>query len=318
MPPAGPAPGRSSNCPTQALHGYGGRHAAGTVDSSHDPAPAALPAGVTDPSVLRPRYVCAIDDQVHNRCSVMAQDASAGRWPTAARRSECSARSVCWRFRIFGRRPRCRVPDARPGRRTRRGGRLWRGRLPLPRGGHPAAWLVRDVLDKRGDRRLDLLATSSPDSGQCGDWSRLRRAVSLAGTVRVRRGGLGRRSRKMQGLKPGSDPGMARLTSGAAPPARNQGPGGSLPGQDAGHPCTVRAITRCELPGATAGAHDPSRRPAVLGDICRRAVLLPEALDRRPAVQRDDLLGLAGPVHEGRQVLPALPRQPPVLDHAGR
>jgi len=47
-------------------------------------------------------------------------------------------------------------------------------------------------------------------------------------------------------------------------------------------------------------------------------VPLPEALDRRPAVQRDDLLGLAGPVHEGRQILPALPRQPPVLDHAGR
>ena len=84
-------------------------------------------------------------------------------------------------------------------------------------------------------------------------------------------------------------------------------------------PCTVRAITRCELPGATAGAHDPSRRPAVLaGDVCRQAVPLPEALDHRPAVQRDDLLGLAGPVHEGRQVLPGVPGQPPVLDHADR
>jgi len=45
---------------------------------------------------------------------------------------------------------------------------------------------------------------------------------------------------------------------------------------------------------------------------------LPEALNRRSAVQRDDLLGLAGPVHEGRQILPGLPGQPPVFVHAGR
>jgi hypothetical protein len=45
---------------------------------------------------------------------------------------------------------------------------------------------------------------------------------------------------------------------------------------------------------------------------------LPEALDHRPAVQRDYLFGLAGPVHEGRQILPGVPGQPPVFDHAGR
>jgi hypothetical protein len=45
---------------------------------------------------------------------------------------------------------------------------------------------------------------------------------------------------------------------------------------------------------------------------------LPKALDHHPAVQRDDLLGLAGPVHEGRQVLPVVHGQPPVLDHSGR
>jgi hypothetical protein len=45
---------------------------------------------------------------------------------------------------------------------------------------------------------------------------------------------------------------------------------------------------------------------------------LPEALDRCPAVQRDYLLGLAGPVQEGWQIGPGVPGQPPVFDHAGR
>ena len=48
------------------------------------------------------------------------------------------------------------------------------------------------------------------------------------------------------------------------------------------------------------------------------ALPLPEALNHRSAVQRDDLLGPAGPVHEGRQILPVVPGQPPVFDHAGR
>ena len=37
-----------------------------------------------------------------------------------------------------------------------------------------------------------------------------------------------------------SDPGMARLVCEGAPTVRNQGPGGSLPGSDAGHPCRVQ------------------------------------------------------------------------------
>lgn len=53
-----------------------------------------------------------------------------------------------------------------------------------------------------------------------------------------------------------------------------------------------------------------------IADACPRP--LPEALNRCSAVQRDDLLGLAGPVHEGRQILPGVPGQPPVFDHAGR
>jgi hypothetical protein len=48
------------------------------------------------------------------------------------------------------------------------------------------------------------------------------------------------------------------------------------------------------------------------------ALPLPEALNHRSAVQRNDLLGLAGPVHEGRQILPGVPGQPPVFGHAGR
>ena len=70
--------------------------------------------------------------------------------------------------------------------------------------------------------------------------------------------------------------------------------------------------------GQPSKARDPYRTAAArrIADACPRP--LPEALDHRPAVQRDDLLGPAGPVHEGRQILPGVPGQPPVFDHAGR
>ena len=63
---------------------------------------------------------------------------------------------------------------------------------------------------------------------------------------------------------------------------------------------------------------DPYRTAAAwrIADACPRP--LPEALDYCPAVQRDYLLGLGGPVHEGRQIAPGVPGQPPVFDHAGR
>ena len=93
MPTAGPAPGMSSNCPTRALQGYGGRYAVGTVDSSYDPAPTALPAGVTDPSVLRSRYVCAIDDQVHYRAADLRGLQPFGVHESRTYRSGWSARS---------------------------------------------------------------------------------------------------------------------------------------------------------------------------------------------------------------------------------
>jgi hypothetical protein len=45
---------------------------------------------------------------------------------------------------------------------------------------------------------------------------------------------------------------------------------------------------------------------------------LPESLDHCSAVQRDNLLALGAPVHEGREVLPGLNRLLPVFDHPGR
>jgi hypothetical protein len=151
-------------------------------------------------------------------------------------------------------------------------------------------WLVRDVLDKRGDRRLDLM----------GCFRRLHLiAASVAAQI---------------GDGPLSVRGCPSAVTG-----RNQGPGGSLPGPDAGQPLRSAGNHEVRTAGRDRRRSRPQSRLAGLaGDVCRPAGRLPEALDRRPAVQRDDLLGLAGPVHEGRQVLPALPRQPPVLDHAGR
>ena len=78
---------------------------------------------------------------------------------------------------------------------------------------------------------------------------------------------------------------------------------------------------------AAEGQSCPVRSPSgsSTGDSRERATAertgalpLPEALNHRSAVQRNDLLGLAGPVHEGRQILPGVPGQPPVFDHAGR
>ena len=82
---------------------------------------------------------------------------------------------------------------------------------------------------------------------------------------------------------------------------------------------------------------DQQRRRRHAGTTCRRveraisgglgdaqgafaqgsAVRLPEGLDDRSAVQRGNL-ALGAPVHEGGEVLPALHRLLPVLDHASR
>ena len=70
----------------------------------------------------------------------------------------------------------------------------------------------------------------------------------------------------------------------------------------------------------TGQAQGRRHEPCSAGTVAERtgALPLPEALNHRSAVQRNDPLDLGGPVHEGRQIVPGIPGQPPVFDHAGR